>query len=204
MNLRLSVTDLDQLQWFRAHEDMTLEELLDRFRKREETEAMRRGTAFHKFLETANDGEFGSVEIDGYKFRFDLDAEVSLPTIRELKATREYRAHGVTVTLVGKLDAMHGKRVDDHKLTGQFQVDRYCDSIQWRCYLAIFDADAFRYNIFEYIEDRQTGDLVVRDYHPLNFYRYPDLEAEVEREVGEFVLFAKQHLPERFTQEQAA
>src|SRR5690606_28161709 len=98
---------------------------------------------------TAEPGEHKGFAVDGFTFSFDTDAEIDLPPLREMKATMQIDIGGTLVTLVGKVDAIHGKRIDDHKFTAKFDPDRYLDSYQWRVYLEIFGADVFRWNIFE-------------------------------------------------------
>lgn len=196
--LRVSVTDLDQLRYFRDTDDMELAELIARLKHlMPSSEAMEAGTALHKALELAEPGEFKGLSADGYMFSFEMDAEIDLPAIREIKGTREYVVGDVVVTLVGKLDAVNGKRVDDHKFTAKFDPDRYLDSYQWRAYLDMFDADLFRWNIFEAVESAPKNYLV-RNLHKLSMHRYPGMAEDVQREVAEFVGFARDHLADRF------
>ena len=195
--LRVSVTDLDQLRWYRNSEDMELGTLLRRLRREEPpSEAMAAGKAFHSILEHAGECELSSVEQDGFVFQFDMDGEIDLSPIRELKAERVYTVGGMDVELVGVVDGITGTMVEDHKLTARFNVETYTDSLQWRCYLDMFDAASFRYNIFEARQDRD-GIYVVYGYHFMTFYRYPGLRDDVERAVADFAQFAAEYLPER-------
>lgn len=196
--LRVSATDVDQLRYYNSTDEMELAELIARLKHlMPSSEAMEAGTALHKALELAVPGDHKGLEADGFTFAFDTEAEVDLPAIREMKATRDYLVDDVTVTLVGKVDGIHGKRVDDHKFTAKFDPDRYLESFQWRSYLEIFGADTFRWNIFEAREDAPRY-YVIRNVHRLQMDRYPGLGEDVERELREFVLFARDHLPERF------
>lgn len=195
--IRVSVTDLDQLRYYRASEDMALEDLLRRLRREEPpSEAMAAGKAFHAILEHADECELDHAEQDGLIFRFALDGEITLSPIRELKAEKVYSVLGEPVELVGVVDGLFGSMVEDHKLTTRFNVDFYTDSLQWRCYLDMFQAQSFRYNIFEQRQDRD-GIYVVHAYHPMTFYRYPDLAGDVHRALRDFVEFTHQYLPER-------
>lgn len=198
--MRVSVTHLDQLAYFRASEgeswEMPLDELIRRLLNKEPpSPAMLAGSAFHGILENATYGmELHEVERDGFRFRFELEGEVSLPQARELKGTKDFVVDGETVTLSGQVDALAGIRVDDHKLTERLDAERYADSMQWRAYLSIFNAEQFRYNIFE-AYDRQ-GMRVIHSYHPLTFYRYPELEADVSRAVADFARFVRTYAHE--------
>lgn len=198
--LRVSATDIDALRYYRADEDADLADLLAQLRRQcPPTDSMLAGTAFHKALETVSEGAVNVLHADGYEFELDLEEEIDLPAIREIKATRDYVVGDVVVTLVGKVDAVLGRRIDDHKLTGSFDAERYLGSYQWRIYLEVFGADEFRWNVFEgaasTVSHRQWR---VRSLHKLPTYRYPGIAADVEREVAAFVDFARIHLPEKF------
>lgn len=196
--LRLSATDIDQLRYYNDADEMELAELIARLKHlMPSSEAMEAGTALHAALEHAEPGDHKGFTHDGFTFSFEADAAIDLPAIREMKATRDYIVDDVVVTLVGKVDAMHGLRIDDHKFTAKFDADRYWSSYQWRIYLEIFQADEFRWNIFEAIESAPRNYLI-RNVHKLTHRRYPGMGEDVERAVREFVLFARDHLPERF------
>lgn len=198
--LRVSATDIDALRYFYDDEEADLGDLLARLRRAAPpTPAMLAGTAFHKALETLDQGTAAELEADGHVFVIDVDAELDLPTVREIKATREYRVGDVMVTLVGKVDAVLGKRIDDHKLTGSYDAERFMAGYQWRIYLEVFGADEFRWNIFEGAEiANQERVWKVRSLHKLTMHRYPGMAADVERQVAAFVDFARIHLPEKF------
>jgi hypothetical protein len=210
--LRVSATDVDQLRYYRHSDWMEFEELLSRFKDdTQETQAMRAGTAWHKFLDGSGEAVCDVVEQDGFAFRMNLDAALNLPKLREVKIERTFRILGEDVTLVGKTDGIEGRRIWDHKLTETFDPENYFDSLQWRIYLVLFDADAFTYNVFEGGEARRTKanasytdrGLTVWDIdqlHQLTVYRYDQMESDVMRGLTEFVEFAKMHLPERFGQ----
>lgn len=196
--LRVSATDIDALRYYRSDEEAELGDLLRQLRREEPpTEAMLAGTALHTALEMASTGDHQGFAVDGYLFSFDTEAEIDLPAIREMKATREYVVGDVVVTLVGKVDAIHGKRVDDHKFTGRYDAERYMSSYQWRIYLEIFKADEFRWNVFEGRESSPKN-YIIHSIHQLRMNRYPGIGDDVAREVASFVAFARDHLPERF------
>lgn len=202
--LRVSATDLDAYRRFRDDDEADLAALIQQLRRlMPSTDAMQAGTALHSALERAGEGDHKGFQFDGYTFSFETDAELDLPPIREMKQTKEYLAGGVLVTMVGKVDALHGRRIDDHKFTAKFDADRYLDSYQWRVYLDIFGADEFRWNIFEARESAPKNYLI-RAVHKLTMHRYPNMEADVYRELAGFVDFARTYLPERFNLANAA
>jgi hypothetical protein len=203
LSLRVSATDLDQLRYYRDTDNMELAELIARLRHlMPSSEAMEAGTALHKALELAEPGEHKGFNQDGFLFSFETDAEIDLPPIREMKTTMDLIIDGVNVTVVGKVDAIHGNWIADHKFTAKFDPDRYLDSYQWRLYLHIFGADEFRWNIFE-AQESAPKHYVIRNFHPLRIHRYPGMAEDVERELGEFVRFARDHLPEKFVRDAA-
>lgn len=201
--LRVSATDIDAFRRFRDNEDGDLSELLAQLRwKLPATDPMLAGSALHKALEELGEGEFVSLSADGYTFNFSSDAELDIPAIRECKATRDWVVDGCLVTLVGKVDAVQGKRIDDHKLTGHFDSERFLNSYQWRIYLEVFGADEFRWNIFEGRET-EPRQYVISAVHPLTIHRYPGMEADVLHELRAFLWFAREFLPERIKAEAA-
>lgn len=199
MDLRVSTTEIDMLRRFYDEEESDLADLVRQLRHlMPSTEAMEAGSALHKALETADHGEHKGFMQDGFTFSFETDVEIQLPAIREMKATSVFEIEDTSVTLVGKVDAIHGRKIYDHKFTARFDADRYLDSYQWRIYLELFGADAFQWNIFVALESAPKNYLI-RDFHDLTMHRYPGMRDDVERAVANFVRFARFHLPERFT-----
>ncbi len=188
--MRVSVSDVDQYLYY-LKSDMTLKSLLARLRREEApTEAMLAGTAFHSVLENAVPRSFHSVTQDGFRFDFELDAELALPDIRELKAEKQFGE----ITLVGKVDAMYGNTIFDHKLSKRFNPEAYTNAFQWRAYLSIFDADKFTYNVFIRYTDLKTKINYVKEFNPITFYRYKSLQSDVQRTLDEYAEFAHKYL----------
>lgn len=196
--VRVSVTDVDSWLYFSEHEDASLEALLAQLRKQApQTEAMRVGGALHKALETSSPGTVNVLEADGYRFDIAADAVIELPEIREIKAEMQFPIDLHTVTLVGKVDAIHGHRVEDHKTTRNFEAENYLSGFQWRAYLVMFRASCFRWNVFE-IDEQGPGVYRIKALHKLEQYRYAGMEDHVRAMLTEFVVFAEANLPERF------
>jgi len=208
--MRVSVTDVEAYRLYKTQEWFSFDRLLDQLLKRTPpTPAMMAGSAFHKLLETSSEAILEDATVDGFTFDFSaLDATVAMPDIREMKATKEYG----DITLVGRVDAIEGLRIWDHKLTGDFDADKYMDSYQWRAYLEIFNADRLTYNVFTGREKKgrdfitQEGaveanwagvDWIVYRFDPLDCYRYPAMENDVERLVYEFAEFMNKHVVDK-------
>lgn len=203
--LRLSATDVDRLRSFRADEDADIGTFLDELRRKAEpSPAMKAGVAFHAALEKIGDGDHATLTARGYTFQLDCDAALDVPHVRELKTTAEYIVGGCRVTLVAKVDAVHGRRIDDHKLTGWYDPERFLSSYQWRLYLDAFGADEFRWNVFEGKETRpHSRHYAITALHTLSAFRYPAMRDDVENEIGLFVEFARKWMPERLVREAA-
>jgi len=221
ISLAVSVSDLDSFRRYRDHEEMSLAELMKKLNREEPpTEKMLAGRALHTVLETARDGVLSTATVDGHVFLFELDAEIALRPIREMRGQREYQVtmpngtHAL-VTVRGRVDSIDGTAIEDHKLSGDFDADRYHDAYQWRLYLSIFGCEKFTYNVFtgrakEIVvvepehNDGEGGSIdvgpshhwTVTDFHRITFYRYPEIEADILRELSLFAEFALNHLVE--------
>lgn len=181
--IRLSVTDLDQyLTWLNPPEYMAdecegPEWLINRLTVFEPSPAMQAGSAFHAALELLSNSCSLLVH-DAYKFKLECEAELTLPSQRELKIEREVLPG---IVLVGKIDGLDGNVIRDYKLTTKLDAERYFDSMQWRAYLMLFETNAFDYCIFEGSPDREREfDYTIRAYHSLRFYRYPSMDNDVK------------------------
>lgn len=201
--IRLSVTDLDSMLYWRDSEDMDFEALLTRLRGQEPPGAnMLAGRAFHKLLENATAGcEWFASEQDGIRFDFAIDEEIALPQICELKAEHLFQTPSGPVTLVGKVDGLQGITVHDYKLTERFDAERYADSYQWRSYLLMFGVPRFVYDVFVCRYD--TDRVYVFDYHRLPVCAYPGMEADVYREVCALAEIVAKHVPQKIMAEAA-
>lgn len=199
--LRISVSDLETYRYWKDDEDGTLDELVARLTKKEPpTPQMQAGNAFAKVMERAKTGSVLDVAaMDGWEFHFEVETEIALPPVRELKAEVVFDTPSGPVTLVGKVDGIDGE-IHDQKLTEKFDAERYLDSLQWRCYLVMFNAQSFVYDVFrakyerdkgstddegEYTKGEPTGKITVTEYHPVRFYTYPDIRADVQQALNE-------------------
>lgn len=194
--LRLSVSDLETWRYWCASEDSDVTSLVARLSHVEPpTPAMKAGAAFAKLMERVGERSLHTEEVDEWQFYFELEGELALPPVRELKAEVLFQTPSGPVTLVGKVDGLNGISVHDQKLTERFDAERYLDSLQWRSYLVMFGAREFVYDVFV---GRYEGRCVtVYDYHRLPFYAYPNMRADVEHAVCEVADVIARLLPER-------
>jgi hypothetical protein len=194
----VSVSNLQEFRRYRDHDELSFADLMLNLRgQKPPTDKMLAGRALHSVLETCEDTELTTVECDGITFTFKMDGQLTLAPIREMRGHRDYQVSGETVRLAGRVDSLDGKTVTDYKLSGQFEAERYADSYQWRAYLSIFGAQRFTYNVFvgkQVNNPSDTPEWTIYDLHTLRLYRYPELEADLVHEIGEYVAFAREHL----------
>lgn len=163
----------------------------------EETEAMRKGTAFHKALEIALSGtSWDRVKSGEYTFIFNGDYSIEVASIRELRQSKTYMVDGKPITISGQVDAIEGLRIDDHKTTKKFDAEKYVDGYQWRLYLDIFGCDHFRWNVFE-CKEVEPFVYEVFGQHTLEQYRYPTLADDCQNMVEQFARFVREHVEVR-------
>ena len=169
---------------FEGQDEPSLDELVNQITTDEPSEAMQAGTAFHAAIETATDGDHDAFEAMGYRFRLP-NAEIALPSIRELRGFKDYGP----LTVTGKVDCLDGRAVIDHKTTSRVDFERYLEGCQWRFYLDIFEAEVFRWHIFE-IKEVGEKTYEVKAPQTLEARRYPELGADCMRLAEEFHEFA--------------
>lgn len=197
MKAAFTATDLDGMLWYRRLDNMTAQEMAARIRREgPANDKMRIGTAWHSMLENPPADTLDVVELDGFVFRIECDGDIVLPQVREIRASKEYLIDNITVTLSGGCDGIDGNRVTDHKLTFNPQPENYLESLQWRAYLDIFNADTFRYYLYHAQE--KGRDIIIKEVSSLMVYRYPGMEADLCRGIYDLVQFAKEFTPEKF------
>lgn len=185
--LRLSVTDLETLRYFKSREDAPLSDLLASLAHvSPPTRKMEAGKAMASFWEHAAEGPIDSAKSCGWTINFCLDADVSVPPVREMKIEFPMLTPSGPVVLVGKVDGFEGVTVRDQKLTEKLDVEsKYLDSLQWRAYLMMLEAKKFVYDVFVGNVDEYENVITVNEYHPVPFYTYPGIEGDVQRAVNE-------------------
>lgn len=169
---------------FEGQDEPSLDDLVRQITTDEPSPAMMAGTAFHAAIETAADGDHDTFEAMGYTFRLP-DAEIALPSIRELRGYKDYGA----LTVTGKVDCLEGNVVIDHKTTSRVDFDRYLEGCQWRFYLDIFEAEVFRWYVFE-IKEIEDKTYQVKAPQTLEARRYPELGSDCARLAEQFHEFA--------------
>ncbi|HEY3620736.1 MAG TPA: hypothetical protein VGK96_28365 [Candidatus Sulfotelmatobacter sp.] len=172
-------------------EDVGVDFLINDILHSQETEAMRKGTAFHKILEHVKVGqEFTSASQDGYTFHFTGEFHLYRPPMREVRRFKDYGG----ITISGQTDAFAGSTMWDDKTTERFDAENYLDGFQHRFYMDIFGADRFIWNVWEMKEMDEPRNYCVHAMHRLEQFRYPDMTEDCMNLALEFKDFALRYL----------
>lgn len=168
--LRVQPSRLDDFAYWRAS-DHDVEWWADWLTARTETDAMRRGTDFHRALES---GDWSGWDFAG------INPLILRPDLVEFPAQQVI----ADCLVVGRLDVVSGAIGIDYKTTTREpDLERYADSWQWRAYLTLMPRlKAFRYDVFRLHRTLP----VVRDHQHLMLYRYPGMEEEVREIVSHY------------------
>ncbi len=190
--LRVSVSDLDLFRAYRSDEDFDLAIFLMQLRRQvPKTNAMERGIAFAKAMQHAGLGESSVLSADGHAFAFNCEAEIEAWPRREEKREKDYG--GVIVT--ARCDRIMGRMIADDKTTERYDPEGYQDKMQWSYYLDIFDADVFRWHVWELRQIKtEVPDVNMWDvhtHHLLTQYRYAKMESDCRQLAHEFAEFAQ-------------
>ena len=192
--LRISVTDVDQWRWWLG-EDLPIEALRARLQRKDPPgEPARVGTAWHRALELAREGDaLDCIRSQGYVFTVLADAEIALPPVRETRVQWLLDVDGVSVEVRGRLDGIDAHEVTDHKTGAEFDPERLVSAWQWRIYLCMTARRIFRWNHFTLRPRRGLPHYDVTDVNTLRAYAQPHTESEVRAMLAEFVRFALAH-----------
>lgn len=183
------VTQLDAFRIWQTTEDLDMDWLLPRILGTQpETIEMAAGTALHQALETlsfCNDyatNEVDTVSSGDYRFDFNCQAEIVVPTIKESEFAKQYG----DIMVTGHVDGLIGNMVIDYKTTKQFDWDRYMESYQWRFYLDMSGCNQFLYQIFVIKPFGPEKCFSIVDSHKIKQFRYPELHQDCEQLVRDY------------------
>ncbi len=199
-SITLHVTDLDSMLWYRKLEDMDSDAMVSRLKRTSSpNDKMLYGTAWHSIIERPPD-EIETIERNGITFRVECDAEIILPQIREIRATKAYDVDGVRVILTGGCDGATGNKISDHKLTFNPEPETYLTSYQWRAYLDIYNADSFEYIIYHAKEGKGDKEVIIKDVSTITMFRYPGMVDDLISGIHDLLGFIKAKCPEMINQ----
>lgn len=192
--MRISVSKLAEFDRFCRLEHYTVEDFIRRLREPvEENEAMRRGTAFHSFIESESDGAAaaGYPDLGGYTFSTaapHLKHDLVLPDEFEVSGRFDVFARDDTViTVTGRADGLArypggGGLIMEYKTTRRIDPETYFGSAQWRLYLRMWpEFDAVRYDVFQLAAPRShPKQVTITDHWHVELARYGALHAEMD------------------------
>jgi len=152
-NIRVSVTDLEAFRLFREEDWMSFDDLMMQSTGEEpQSLQMAASGVFHEILSHLHTGEHDVLRKGRFTFDLaDVEADIVLQPLRELRVSRQYVLDdGTVIDVRGRVDGADGVAVDDHKIKfGSYDAERQADSVQWRFYLDMTGSRIFRYNTFE-------------------------------------------------------
>ncbi len=174
---------------------MPLELLRARLRHEDEaTPAMLLGRAFHAVIESEGLENVDELEREGITMRFALDETVRVPPTVELKTEMMFESCGVN--LVGRVDALDGLGLADHKCTGSRNVGErigdWADKFQWKAYVVMFEAEWFDYWLWEVSQLKYCWKF--KSLTKLRLWRYPGIEDEVRIAVEQYADFYRRFM----------
>jgi hypothetical protein len=171
--------------------------LINQITGSEQTPAMAKGTAFHKFLENSLEGtEHTQASVDGYRFIFNGNFELYRPPTREWRKGKDYGG----IIISGQCDCIEAGTIYDDKTTEYFDAEKYLEGMQHKFYMDIFGAQRFVWNVWTMKLDREDAKTYeVTGLHHLTQYTYPDLTKDCTDLAQEFKAFAEKYLPQPVT-----
>lgn len=193
-NMRISCTALEGFRLFMNPENewFTEEKFIADLRgESPASPAMELGTAFGRVLETPETYEVDGGYQHGQQF---LSAEMMAPALAlmdrrgvyEAKATKDYGA----CTVVAMADQIVGSHLIEHKTTlGQFDIDKYLESVQWRFMADIFEPSFITYHVFCLSDS--YGRLELKSIESFNVYPYAAMHDECARLVDRFANYVE-------------
>lgn len=195
--IRVTATMLEAFRRYNTNEFMSFDDLLATLRgKVEPNAAMEFGTAVHALLEFRPKWE-GAMFMAGHEF--DTDSIIRAHTwtdqdyLTEVTGHKVYEIDGDIVYLRCMADAVFGRKVVDYKITqssiSDTKLQGYQDSMQWKAYLEVFDADEFGYSVQQW--KQRDSIWYLEDVQWVTCTRYEGLQYDVANAVKELYHFCK-------------
>jgi hypothetical protein len=189
-------TQVEQFRRWVTKEYVTFEDMCNALKgSTVANDAMRFGTAVHSAIEAMATGNQVADEHEGVKIDLHSVAKIveyipagavnEVPAVKRIAEYTPHQVYGVRsahgVWLRGTADVVAGLHVMDFKTTRKPITDSklqgYQDSMQWRCYLTLFGADEFTFNVQHW--DERNGVAVLADVQEVRCSRYDGMESEV-------------------------
>jgi hypothetical protein len=145
---------------------------------------MEAGNAVHKMVELWDDS-FNELDIkvafaDGYAIKFNTPVNITYPDLRESWISGYIGDYFIN----GRIDACSACVAHDLKTTGNIDLEKYTNSMQWKMYCLLGKFDKFIYNIFKVDVDDKI--ITVKDYKEIELTPYPGMKQEVIEVLREY------------------
>jgi hypothetical protein len=182
--MRLSVTLLDTFNSYNngnIPESQLIDSITHEFVGNFYTE---RGSAFHKAIENGTDTE-GDFKFKGIEKVMKEVENYRQHGLAELKSSKRYYINGEIVELVGKADYWTPKSICELKSTTRFNQYTYLNSIQWKCYMDIF-------NVPEVVYVVATIDVyenIITEVNTLTMLYYDEINVEITDLLALFIKY---------------
>ena len=183
-DIRLPATGVDGFRFWRGAETYTTEDYLKRILGADASAAMTLGIDFENHLMyQLGFGEGPTINLNG-------SIKVDRPHAVQMWVSKHYEIGNFRVKVLGKVDAIHGRKVIDWKTTGKgIEADKYLDSYQWRFYLDMLPGyDLFRYEVFRLSRPSSRGVDVI-DQARFDVSRYPGMGVDVHDALADWLGF---------------
>ena len=186
--MRISVSTLDSFDYY-LNNDVSDEKFISDLTYYKDNRPMQIGRAFESILRHPSMyDKYVNYECDNIVFD-NSGITNSLSFINSLQVpTWQVRSTLKLgdVTLSGVCDIMNGLEIIDVKTTANYNYDKYANSWQWKSYLEMFGLNKFKYFIAE-IKD--GSEILVKDLHIIELYRYDNMLNELNEFVAMFKEF---------------
>jgi hypothetical protein len=216
---KFNCTLLDSFVNYLGEEDGDLDRFISGIVSPEESLGMRLGSLFHGLLQDRRsecvDGYYGYRDsryglegelpcdlVDSSRLLFDSRLrEVSMglyPSVLpcwEVRGELWFEVDGVRLCLVGKADGILGS-ILEVKTTRNYSFDKYYRSLQWGCYMELFDIDRVDYFVYELGCRGGEEDLsgyYVKDFHSFYFVRDEGFRSRLEVYLMRFYDFVESY-----------
>lgn len=148
---------------------------------------------YHVGKPTGREDEFGSLESDGWFFRPQDWSAVRQQQGSGLREVTAYRDFG-PVNVSGTCDHIRGLMIRDTKCKfTPIDAKSYEQSLQWRFYLLLHEADCFAYDLLAFKEDNHRLELL--DIVTVRFWRYDGLEDDCRQWAERFAQWYESKFP---------
>ena len=205
--MRMAPTSLDNWLYFLRSDYKTEEEFIAELqRKRPPTMPMKRGIAFHSYVERMHalaqegdppfeDPHNGWAEFGGEQFRFLHDEPLALPD-GECEQWGSLDFDDLDIQMRGRADVIDLSRrtIHDYKTSEKpVDIEGKYDAMQWRVYLLMYQCDRFVFHCYRLKREHRTSDQEWRiaDTTVFDQYAYEGMEEDVRRVAADLADFRR-------------